>query len=211
MGGFVGKTITVTRGRWRLEQLGPIDACTLSVDLTRVLGDGLRGVLRQVLAFLGESPEGGEGPFEKAQRILGLLDSDPKALLGSVMDRPWEAFIRDADHVAEALVGLLLPLSPVQLRRFAETLLVRVEGRKGGLWVSPAPGADPSVPVVSLDALDALLVDNPLEFFRLLAWGLEFNLRPLIAALGTARSSGSRGRATSSEDPTPTGPGRSTS
>lgn len=209
--GFVGKTVTVTRGRWKLEQLGPIDACTLSVDLARVLGDGLRGVLRQVLAFLGQGAEGDERPFERAQRVLGLLDADPSALLGSIMDRPWSALVEDVDHVGEALVDLLRPLSPAQLRRFAEILLVRVDGRKGGLFVSPTAGADPTVPVGSLDDLDALLGDNPLEFFRLLAWGLELNLRPLIAALGTARSSGSRSRATDSSAPTPTEPGRSTS
>lgn len=211
--GFVAKSVTASRGVWKLEQLGPIDACILQADLVRIMGDGLRSVLRQVLAILGSKTRPGEGPFARAERVLKALESDPRGLVDSIIDRPWEEITDDADRVGEALVDLLRPFSPEQVRRLAATVLVRAEGRKGGLWMRFGDGL---VEMTSLDELDAALSAaeaHPLEFWRIFAWALELNLRPLIAALAIARSSAASPESpgTSSSAPTPTTPGRSTS
>lgn len=191
MGGFLSKTVTDRRGRWQIEQLGPLDLCLLQADLVRTLGEPLRAALRGLLAYLGEPAAVGEHPFAKLQRVLKTLLERPQDLLGSVMDRPWDKLCGDADRVVGTFVEMLQVLPPAHLRRFAETLLVRQPGRlKGGLRVAPTSGADPTLDVDSLGRLDELIADNPLEFWRLLLWALEVNLRPLIAASATGLGRG---------------------
>lgn len=197
MGGFLSKTVTDRRGRWQLEQLGPLDLCLLQADLVRTLGEPLRAALRGLLAYLGEPSAEGEQPFAKLERVLKTLLERPKDLLGSVMDRPWDELRADADRVVGTFVEMLQVLPPVHLRRFAELLLVRQPGRpKGGLRVAPTAGADPTLDVDSLARLDELLADNPLEFWRLLLWAFEVNLRPLIAASATGLGRGNPSPAT---------------
>lgn len=214
MGAFAHSTVIEVKGRWALEQLGPLDLCMLQADLAKALGGPLREALRLALAFLGEESEEGEGPWQKLNRVAAAL-GDPeqlKLLVGSVFDRD---LTKDLGTISDALVEMLRATSTRDLRRIAETMLVRQPARKGGLRHAVSPDAPPAKghEVDSLDTLDAFLSKNPLELWKLILWGLELNLRPLIAALGTARSSesGSTDQGTPSAAPTLTRPGRSTS
>lgn len=186
--GFKGKTVIEVKGRWALEQLGPIDLCMFEADVATALGDTLRQGFRLVLAFLGEESESGEGTFQKLERMMQTLDADPKALLGSIMDRD---ILQDAERISETLVDMLRSVSTRELRSLAERMFITREGAKGGLRVAVVAGQPPSIPVATVEDLDALLSDSPHEFWKLLLWGFQVNLRPLIAELSTRLRSGS--------------------
>lgn len=215
MAGYEGKRVIETKGRWALEQLGPIDVCLLEAELASTLGETLRAGLRLVVAYLAEPATDEEaeaqGPWAKLDRIMKALNEDPRQLLGRIMDRD---ILADAAQISATLVDMIRAVSVREIRSIAERLLVRLPGRnKGGLFVSIAPGQPPTVPISSLADIDAHLADNPHEFWRLLLWGLELNLRPLIAALGTGRGRGEDQEApasTPSSAPTQRPPGAST-
>ena len=212
MGGFEGKRVIETRGRWSLEQLGPIDLCFFEAELAAMMGETMRAALRLVVAFLAEPTTDedavADGPWSKLERVMKALHEDPRSLVGRLMDRD---IIGDAERIAGTLVDMIRSVSPRELRGVAEKMLVRQPGRmKGGLMVAIAPGEPPSVNVDSMAALDGLIADDPHELWRLILWGLELNLRPLIGAFGTARERAAKlGQATASSDRTPSRPGAS--
>lgn len=221
MGAFQHNTVIEVKGRWALEQLGPMELCKLEVELTQALGGPLREALRLALAFLGEESkpdEDGkvEGAWQKLNRVAAaLVDGDGeqlKLLVGSIFDRDIAA---DLASISDALVEMARAISAHDLERIAVKMLVRHPVKKGGLWVAVTPDAPPAKghAVDSLESLNALVSADHLELWKLILWGLELNLRPLIAALGTARSSerGSTDQGTPSAAPTLMRPGRSSS
>lgn len=181
-----------TMGRWRYEQLRPLDLCGLHADLGRLLGPALRSVVIKALLILGASEQAGETLDAKVKRVLGALDGrDGPALqrfvagLMSRLDRPWAEAVQELDMVTLALAEVTRVLDGDAVMRLIEQVLVTREGRRGGLSYQVVPGAKEYVPIAGVDDLNEQTSLDPLELWRLFAWALMINLRPITAAAHT--------------------------
>lgn len=181
-----------TFGRWRYEQLRPLDLCGLHADLGRFLGPALRSVVIKALLILGATEQPGETLEAKVKRVLGAFEAhDGPALqrfvagLMSRLDRPWSEAVAELDMVSLALAQLTQALDGPAVMRLIEQVLVAREGRRGGLSYQVVPGAKEYVPIASVDDLNEQTSLDPLELWRLFAWALMINLRPITAAAHT--------------------------
>lgn len=182
-------------GRWRYEQLRPLDLCGLHADLGRLLGPALRSVVLKTLLILGASEQLGETLEAKVKRVLSAFEShDGPAMqrfvagLMSRLDRPWSEAVAELDMVSLALAQMTQALDGPAVMRLIEQVLVTREGRRGGLSYQAVPGAKAAgsyVPIASVDDLNEQTSLDPLELWRLFAWALMINLRPITAAART--------------------------
>ena len=207
-----------TMGRWRYEQLRPLDLCGLHADLGRLLGPALRSVVIKALLILGASEQAGESLEAKVKRVLGAFEAhDGPALQRFVagllerLDRPWSEAVAELDMVSLALAKVTRALDGAAVMRLIEQVLVTREGRRGGLSYQAVPGAKAYAPIASADDLNEQTSLDPLELWRLFAWALMINLRPITAGLHTWVGRRLTERPGPTTGPTPPTPGPSTS
>lgn len=209
-------TVIETFGRWRYEQLAPLDLCGLHADLGRLVTPALRSLLIKALLILGAQPQTGETLAARGRRVLAAFDAhDGPALAGFVrglmelLDRPLAELIEEIDAISLALMEVSRALdSRAVMRLMVEVLVVR-EGRRGGLSFQVVSGARNYVPITTVDDLNEQ-AQTPNELWRLFAWALMVDLRPTTAALRTWVERGLTARPGSTSAPTPPTDGPST-
>lgn len=204
-----------TFGRWRYEQLPPIELTCLYADLGRLLGPALRNSLMRTLLVLGATPEPGETAEARIRRVVEAVDAKLggklSAYVRGLLERPWVEVVDDLDVLSFAVAELLGSLSGRALRDLMITVLLYNDNRtRGGLQVQSVPSGAAYVPIKTIKDLDEQFSLAPLELPRVFAWALMVNLRPITAALSTSLERG-RPSPVGAPAPTPATPGRSTS
>lgn len=202
-------TVIEIFGRWRYEQLAPLDLCGLHADLGRLLTPALRSLLIKALLILGARPQDGETLAARGRRVLAAFERhDGPALAGFVrglmeqLDRSLAELVEEIDAISLALMELARALdSRAVMRLMVEVLVVR-EGRRGGLSFLVTAGAKNYVPISTVDDLNEQ-AQTPNELWRLFAWALMVNLRPTTAALRTWVERGLTERPGPTSAPTP--------
>lgn len=210
-------TVIETFGRWRYEQLPPLDLCGLHADLGRLLTPALRSLAIKALLILGAAPQAGETLAARGRRVLAALEAHDGPTLAAFvrglveqLDRPIADVVEEIDALSLALLEIARGLDGAAVMRLIVQVLVVREGRRGGLSFQVVAGAPTYVPVASVQDLNEQTADSPLELWRLFAWALLINLRPFTAALRTWAGRGPTAKPGSTPAPTPGTAGPST-
>lgn len=209
-------TIIETFGRWKYEQLPPLDLCGLHADLGRLVTPAVRSLLIKTLLILGAAPQAGETLAARGRRVLAALEAHDGPTLASFvrglveqLDRPIDELVQEIDAISLALIEVARMLDGRAVMQLMEQVLVVRDGRRGGLSYQVIAGAKQYVPITTVNELNEQ-TQTPNELWRLFAWALMVDMRPTTAALRTWVERGLTARPGSTPGPTPATPGPST-